>query len=59
MEAIENYPHYRFMAFADDDDDDIVNLEDPRQQQVADYQRIVFEEDGLVHKEHMKLRRMK
>lgn len=52
MEKIENYPHYRSMAFADDDDDEAD--EGSNNQHDGDYQRVVFDEDGLVHSKHMK-----
>lgn len=52
MEKIENYPHYRSMAFADDDDDE--TDEGSNNQHDGDYQRVVFDEDGLVHSKHMK-----
>lgn len=61
MEKIENYPHYRFMAFVGNEDVDgeepATPPEELRDFDGADYQRVVFDEDGLVHSKHMKYRR--
>lgn len=49
METIENYPHYRFNALAEDGIGG-------HQEQEGDYQRVVFDEDGLVYSKHLKKR---
>lgn len=56
---IENYPHYRSLAFADDDED---NDEDKQQEPRnfdGDYQRVVIDQDGIVHSKHLKYNRLR
>lgn len=57
MEQIENYPHYRFMAFVDEDghgSEEVGPALDQHSELDGDYQRVVLDEDGLLHSKHLK-----